>query len=47
MFTLYYKCFYINGYVDKPDCIVTDDLGKVYGGFKSLRTAKESIRKLG
>lgn len=46
MFTIYYKAWYINGYIDKPECTVLHPNGQlVPHTFKSLHAAKCAISR--
>lgn len=45
MFTLKYKNWYINGYIDRPDCFVCLPSGGLWCTCKSLHAAKIAISK--
>jgi len=46
MFTLYYRAWYINGYIDKPECRVLHPNGTVIPcTYKSLHAAKCAISR--
>jgi len=45
MFTIKYKGWYINGYIDRPDCKVVLPNGGLWGSAKSLLAAKRMITK--
>jgi hypothetical protein len=45
MYTLNYKGWFINGYIDKPECKVLLPDSTLWGTFKSLQSAKAAISK--
>ena len=45
MFTKKYKGFYINGYVDRPECTVVENGKGLIGRCKSYRAAQIFITK--
>lgn len=45
MFTLKYFGYFIHGYVDRPDCEVQGPDGTLLGGYRTLRLAKNAVRK--
>ena len=45
MFTIKYKNWYINGYIDRPECTVVLPKGGVWCSAKSLLAAKRIITR--